>query len=66
MDISLNNVTISIADGLTIIELLDGQQIKPVGIAVALNNRIVSRAEWAEMKLQDADKVTVIQATYGG
>ena len=36
------------------------------GIAVALNNAVVPRAEWPSRTLNQSDKITVIKATQGG
>ncbi|MFI3269002.1 MAG: sulfur carrier protein ThiS [Rikenellaceae bacterium] len=66
MDISLNNAAVKLEDGATITALLAAQSIAETGVAVALNNRIVTRVEWATTEISDGDKVTVIQATYGG
>ncbi len=39
---------------------------KRKGIAVALNNRIVPQAFWAETFLNDKDSILIITATQGG
>jgi sulfur carrier protein len=36
------------------------------GIAVAVNNAVVSRSRWSAYTLQPNDKITVITATQGG
>ena len=36
------------------------------GIAVAINNNVVPRAEWNAYALQPEDKMTLIKATQGG
>jgi sulfur carrier protein len=36
------------------------------GIAIAINNNVVPKAEWAAYLLQSEDKVTIIKATQGG
>ncbi len=66
MNISLNQHTITIAAESSLIDLLALQQIKPEGIAIAINNRIIPRGEWAATLLQAEDNVVLIQATYGG
>ncbi len=52
--------------GTTLTELLSEQGIKAEGIAVAINNRIIVRDMWQTTSLTEGDKITVIQATYGG
>ncbi len=66
MKIYLNQVEITTEQGATISQMLLSQGIKPEGVAVAINNRIVKRDEWTIQQLTEDDKVTVIQATYGG
>jgi sulfur carrier protein len=36
------------------------------GIAVAVNNQVVSRNSWETFQLQDRDKILIIQASQGG
>lgn len=37
-----------------------------LGIAVAVNNTVVSKTQWTNYQLQDKDHVTIITATQGG
>ncbi len=66
MNISLNQHTIEIAQNSTLTDLLSSQEIKPEGIAIAINNQIIARKEWATTSLQPNDNIVIIQATYGG
>jgi sulfur carrier protein len=50
-----------ITDALTSINIV-GQK----GIAIAVNNTVVPRAEWETHVLQTNDQVTIIKATQGG
>jgi sulfur carrier protein len=36
------------------------------GIAIAVNNSVVPKNNWANLMLNDQDKVTIITATQGG
>ena len=36
------------------------------GIAIAVNNQVISKANWQQILLKDQDKVTIITATQGG
>ncbi len=38
----------------------------PKGIAVAVNNIIISRNSWEEHLINDNDKIIIIKATQGG
>jgi sulfur carrier protein len=67
MDISLNGAPHSF-DGASLVELLAAQAIdrtKP-GIAVAINDAIVPRAEWAAVALNQGDVVEIVRPHSGG
>ena len=50
------------------IEFLTEQGLNPAqpGIAVALNDAVVSRSQWPEHEIQEGDRVEVITAMQGG
>jgi len=67
MDISLNGAPHRF-DGLSLIDLLAAQAIdqsKP-GVAVAINDEIVPRAEWATAALKPGDTVEIVRPHSGG
>lgn len=68
MRISLNGVRSEVDDGITLAELLRLNQIEPTrpGIAAAINDEIVSRAEWNHRVVVDQDHIDVIAAVQGG
>ncbi|NGM67115.1 sulfur carrier protein ThiS [Sphingobacterium sp. SGR-19] len=39
---------------------------KSKGIAVAVNNQVVPKTQWASTVLQDSDSILIITATQGG
>jgi sulfur carrier protein len=39
---------------------------KESGIAVSINNLIIPRWKWNTIKIDQADKITIIKATQGG
>ena len=41
-------------------------EIKEQGIAVAINEQIISKSTWSDNILNEADKVLIIKATQGG
>lgn len=52
---------------LTLLEVLQQlDKANKTGIAVAVNNAVVSKNNWSELILKDEDKVTIITATQGG
>jgi len=46
--------------------VLDNLKISKQGIAVAINNQIITKTLWHKSNLKDNDNVTIIQATQGG
>lgn len=66
MKITLNQREVELESGATLTTLLTIHDIKAEGIALAVNNRIIKRDEWQSRILSEGDKVTMIQATYGG
>ena len=47
-------------------ELLTRERIPSEGVAVAVNNRVVPRGEWAATPVEEGMKITVIRAVCGG
>lgn len=65
MKVTVNNREVeTIASNL----LLLSQQLNlpPAGIAVAVNNRIVPRAEWENFPIAQGDSLIIIKAVCGG
>ncbi len=54
------------SDSLTIAELLEKNQLPTVGVAVAVNNKVIRKALWDSTMLSEGDQVTVITAVCGG
>ncbi len=66
MKIHVNQKEYEVPDGLTVKALLDRQQIPAEGTAVAVDNKLVPKADWESRTLADGEKVTVIRAAFGG
>ena len=68
MEIHINNQlkTLSVQD-ITVQDLLH-QEIpgRQQGIAVAINNKVVARAQWETTRIIDRDQIIIIRATQGG
>ena len=43
-----------------------GREPEMRGIAVAVNDRVVRRADWPEVVVQEGDRVEIITASQGG
>lgn len=69
MEISINNQLKKLTSGepITIQQLLN-QEIpeRQQGIAIAINNRVISKTEWHQTSIADKDQITIIRATQGG
>jgi len=67
MKILVNNKPEQLAQGNKLAELLLQLGLSEKrGIAVAVNNRVIGRAEWEMCDLNENDKVTIIRPTQGG
>jgi len=66
MTISVNNQQKNIENTSSLEHLLDSMDIASRGIAIALNDRVVSKCDWKNTFLKEEDHVTIIQATQGG
>ena len=67
MIIYLNNQPIKFDPDFTLFEILKQEGIQEKrGIAVAVNEEVISKSSWSEYKLQNSDKITLITATQGG
>lgn len=67
MEILLNNQTRAVSQNTSVQQLVDelvGE--KQNGIAVAINNTVVPKTNWATHVLQTNDQVLLIKATQGG
>lgn len=67
MKIFLNNQLKELSEPLSVSALLQQLQLPHTrGVAIAINNEVISRAEWDSHQLQENDKLTLIRATQGG
>jgi sulfur carrier protein len=68
LSVHINGRSHRLGAGATIADLLRSVDIdvEQTGIAVAVNDRVVRKGEWQNRRLEDDDRVDVIQATQGG
>ena len=67
MTIRLNDKELVIADAATLGVLLGELGLaERRGVAVAINDAVVSRSSWSTRQLTENDRVLLIQATQGG
>lgn len=66
MTINVNNQEMNVSENSSLVTLLDTLKISKKGIAVAINNIVITKSQWDQTLLSDLDQITVIQATQGG
>ncbi len=69
MEITINDQLkkIESVSEFTVQQLIDLElRDKQKGIAVAVNNSVIPKTEWADHKLNEKDNVLIIKATQGG
>lgn len=67
MEFSLNDVLIQTdTESLSVQSLLDREMHHQQGIAVAINDIVVPKPQWAIQYIQPNDRVLIISATQGG
>ncbi|MGL5684079.1 MAG: sulfur carrier protein ThiS [Marinifilaceae bacterium] len=62
----INDHEITIQATSTLSDALASSNVDAVQCAVAINQRIVSRAQWDTTSLTDGDKILIIKAVQGG
>lgn len=63
----VNNTPQEAADNQPLIDLLaDLGLAQPRGLAVAVNDAVVPRADWPTHAVRPHDRITIIRATQGG
>lgn len=66
MKVHINHTPVETAPQSTLADLLMQEGIAADGIAVAIDNKVVPRAEWRTTLLREEAKITVIRAVCGG
>lgn len=64
--VNVNNTAHTLNSPSTLQDLLAQLQISEKGIAVAVNDQIISKNDWCHHHLAEGEKVLVIKATQGG
>lgn len=66
MKIIVNNKEVDFIQGNTIADLARQLELPLQGVAIALHNRMIPRAQWEEQMLQPGDSLVIIKAACGG
>ena len=65
MKIKINNKETEV-NATTLSELAAELSLPQKGVAVAVNNRMVTRANWNQTEVKEGDNIVVIKAVCGG
>nr|WSY55561.1 sulfur carrier protein ThiS [Streptomyces sp. NBC_00886] len=66
MNVSVNGESREIAPGTALDTLVRALAPAPSGVAAALNETVVPRAQWPSTSLSEGDRVEVLTAVQGG
>lgn len=68
MRIKLNGRDTVVAPDAALVAILEGLDVREdtTGVAVAVNETVVPRREWASRRLENGDVVEIIRAVQGG
>ncbi|MHA7848843.1 sulfur carrier protein ThiS [Serratia sp. D1N4] len=66
MKITLNDQPLELAQALSVTALLEQLDRHQPGTALAINQTIIPRADWASRQVQDGDDILLFQAIAGG
>lgn len=66
MKVKINETVIELPEGSTLQDALDAREIRPQGIATALNGTVVPAMARKSAGLTDGDNIVIIKAFYGG
>jgi sulfur carrier protein len=66
MTVVVNGVERAVPVAMTVAELVEWLGATPHGVAVAVNDEVVTRGAWATCALADGDRVEVVGAVQGG
>ncbi|MEH8022417.1 MULTISPECIES: sulfur carrier protein ThiS [Rheinheimera] len=66
MQITLNTTELTVAESITVQQLLNAQDISEVGLAIAINNTVLAKRLWPAHQLQQNDALQLFQLVTGG
>jgi len=66
MQVTINGKTETLADGITVAELLAQLDLQPIRVAVEVNEDLVPRKTFAETPVRDGDQIEIVTFVGGG
>jgi thiamine biosynthesis protein ThiS len=64
--VELNGESKELAEGATLLSLIEQLSLAPERVAVELNRDVVRRADWPAARLSDGDRVEIVHFVGGG
>jgi sulfur carrier protein len=62
----VNGIPDELPDGSTVAQIVAARAKTDQGVAVAVNDQVVTRSSWPEVRLADGDRVEILTAVQGG
>lgn len=66
MNVKINNTPLQLPEGTTVIQVAEERNLPDRGVALAVNNQMVPRAEWNNTVLAEGDDIVILKAFCGG
>jgi sulfur carrier protein len=66
VNVVVNGAPDELPEGSTIAEVVAARSKTDQGVAVAVNDQVVTRSTWSEVTLADGDRVEILTAVQGG
>lgn len=66
MQIFINDTLATCGKNSSLQDILTENNISPVNIAVAIDNTVIPKKEWATTFVQDGSRIIIIKAVQGG
>jgi len=66
MNVLVNGAAEQVDAGATVSDVVDRWARSPLGVAVAVNEAVVTRADWPGTTLTEGDRVEILTAVQGG
>ena len=66
LSIKLNGKQEELKDNSTVLFAVETKNISQKGIAIAVNQQIITKSNWATTFLKNNDEILIIKATQGG
>lgn len=66
MNVTINGAAHEVPEGTTVAQAVQALTTATTGVAVAVNDEVVTRGTWATTALADSDRIEVLTAVQGG